>query len=147
MAAPIITEKQIRTWIMDKPELNPLLRGVRFSDEDIDEAIVTVVSYFNEANPPTGASYTVENFPFRYASMVGTVGHLLRGAAINEASNNLTYSLDGTQVNDKDKAEIFTRLGNEFWTEFKERVQTIKTNQNVSQAFGSNGSEHRFYNW
>lgn len=140
----IITEKQIRNWIMDKPELNPLIRGVRFSDEDIDEAIVMAIAYFNETNPPTGVSYKVETFPFRYCLMCGVVGHLLRGSAVNEASNNLTYSLDGVQVNDKDKGEIFAKLGQQFWDEFKERVQTIKVNQNVSQAFGSASSEHIF---
>lgn len=133
---------------MDKPELNPLLRGVRFSDEEIDEAMVNVVAYFNEANPPTGITFTVETFPFRYAFLVGTVGHLLRGASVNQASNQLNYALDGVAVNDNDKAEIFMKLGNEFWSEFKDRVTQIKMNQNIANAFGHSYSEHmRLARW
>jgi len=126
---------------MDKPELNPLIRGVRFSDEDIDHATTMAIAYFNEANPPTGIEYKVEDFPFKYALLCGVVGHLLRGAAVNEASNNLDYSLDGVSVNDKNKAEIFSRLGAQYWEEFKERTQSLKVNINVGQAFGSSRSE------
>jgi hypothetical protein len=50
--------------------------------------------------------------------------------------------LDGVAVNDNDKAEIFMKLGNEFWSEFKERVQQIKMNQNIANAFGRSYSEH-----
>lgn len=142
MSAAKITEKDIRLYIMDKPELNPLLRGVRFNAEEIDAALIHCVDYFNIASPPTTAQYTIESFPFRYIMLAGVAGHLLRGAAVNEASNQLTYSLDGIQVSDKDKAEIFTRLGVQFWEEFKEMVRDIKLNQNIAAAFGSTCSEY-----
>jgi hypothetical protein len=144
MSAARITEKDVRLFLMDKPELNTLLRGVRFSPEEIEAAIVHCIDWFNQASPPTSASYTVETFPFRITLISGVTGHLLKGAAVHEASNNLTYSLDGLQVNDKDKAEIFTRLGLQFWEEFKESVLNIKLNQNIAAAFGSKFSEHIF---
>ena len=143
MATPKITEKDIRIFMMDKPELNPLLRGVRWSPEEIDAALVHTVSMFNESPPNTGTYYTIEGFPWRYTLLLGAAGHLLRSASINEASNNLAYQLDGVSVNDKDKAEIFLKLGNQYWQEFKDQVTALKVQENLSMAFGSMESEHR----
>lgn len=142
MATPIITEKEIRMFIMDKPELNPLLAGVKFDSTDIDNGIINVISYFNEIPPYTGTNYTVENFPFRYILLIGLVGHLLKGAAVNEAVNQFDYSVEGVQVNDKNKAGLFTQLGNEYWSEFKDMVKQVKVSQNVNQLYNSFSSEY-----
>lgn len=126
---------------MDKPELNSLLRGVRWSPEEIESALTFCVGYFNESSPSTGSSYTIENFPFQFAWLTGTTGHLLKSASINESSNNITYALDGVQVNDRDKGELFARMGQQYWDEFKLMTANIKMQQNVSAAYGSNRSE------
>ena len=140
MAAPRLTDKDIRIFLMDKKELNPLLRGVRWSDEDIDQAIQRVVDYFNDT-PPYSITLTANSFPLRYTLLVGVAGHLLRSASINEASNQLNYSADGMSVQDKDKAEIFMRIGGLYWDEFKEKVLNIKVTQNLSNAYGGTPSE------
>ena len=140
MAIPSLTEQQIRIFLMDKKELNPLLRGVRWSTEDINEAINRVVDYYNET-PPFINSYNANNFPHRYSLLLGVSGHLLKSASINEASNQLEYSADGVTVQDKNKADIFSRLGSAMWEEFKEKVINLKVAQNISQAFGDVNSE------
>jgi hypothetical protein len=129
-------------FMMDKPELNPLLRGARWSPEEIAHAITMVVSYYNET-PPQVDTYTVESFPYRYNLLLGVAGYLLRSASINEANNNLTYNLDNVALNDKDKAEIFQKLGTQYWQEFQQKIQDIKVSKNVSAAFGNFGSEYR----
>ena len=141
---PKITEKSIRIFMMDRPELNPLLSGVRFDTVDMEEAIVNVIDYFNMLPPPV-VSYTVETFPFRMLLLLGVSGHLLRGASINEASNNLSYAVDGVTVNDKDKASTFLQMGNSFWEEFKQLAQQIKISQNVAAAWGNAASEYSVY--
>lgn len=140
MATARISEKDVRLFMMDKPELNPLLRGVRWSPEEIDASIVHVISYYNES-PPLIESFTAETFPWRFTLLLGIAGHLLRSAAINEASNNLTYQVDNVSVNDKDKAEIFSKLGGQYWEDFKTQVQNIKVSRNIAAAFGSLSSE------
>lgn len=127
---------------MDKPELNPLIRGVRWSPEEIDHATVMVVSYFNET-PPQIVNYTVETFPYPFTLLTGIAGYLLKSAAINEASNNLQYNLDGVSVNDKDKSDIFMKLGSQYWGEFQNAIQGQKISLNVSAAFGGSASEYR----
>ena len=142
MATGIITEKSLRVFLMDKPELNPLLGGLRWSPEDIEEACINVIAYFNESTPATGRAYTVENFPFRYCLTVGVAGYLLKSASINEAVNELEYSAAGVSVQDKNKAPIFNQLGSAFWDEYKEIARGIKTNQYTSLLFGVGASEY-----
>lgn len=142
MAQPIITAEEIRVFMMDKAELNPLILGIRWAPEMIEAAMINTVDYFNMLNPPTGIMYTVEEFPFRYLLLTGAAGYLLKSAAINEAANQLTYSADGIQISDKDKAQIFVSLGKELWDEFKELAANIKINQNVASVYGTKHSEY-----
>ncbi len=141
MAAPIITSDEIRIFINDKPELNPLLSGIRFTPEMIDKACINVIDAYNTMLPPT-RGYTIETFPFRYLLLIGVSGYLLKGAAVGEASNQFNYAVDGVQVSDKDKAQIFLSLGIEFWNEFKQTAKDIKISQNVRSCFGGTGSEY-----
>lgn len=144
MATAVITEDEIRSFMMDKPELNPLISGVKWDSKDIDRAIVTAIDYYNNSPPFIGRGYTVENFPYRYALLIGVTGLLLRGAAVNQAINQLDYAVDGVHVNDYDKAQLFMSLGNAFWEEYKQMVTSIKIGTNISNAFGRVGSEYKY---
>ena len=140
MATGKVTAEDVRMFMMDKPELNPLLRSVRWSQEEIDKALIMSVSYYNET-PPLVGGYSIETFPYRYTLLTGAAGYLLKSAAINEASNQLTYSAAEVTVDDKNKAEIFSRMGADFWAEFKDKVLNIKAAQNIAACFGSETSE------
>lgn len=142
MAQSILTAEEIRLFLLDRAELNPLLLGIRFTPEMIEQAIINTVDYFNLMNPPINEYYTVENFPFRALLLLGASGYLLRSAAVNEASNQLTYASDGVQVNDKDKAQIFLSIGGGLWEEFKQMATNIRININVGQVYGIKHSEY-----
>ena len=144
MAQTVITERELRMWSMDRPELNTLVDNIRFTPEDIEQACYNVVDYFNILPPPNNAAYTVETFPSRALLAIGVWGWLLRGAAIGEASNAMAYSADGVQVNDRDKAEVFTALGSQLWAEFKELASGIKLTQSLNKVYGVKKSE---YSW
>jgi hypothetical protein len=146
MATAVINEKQLRIWAMDRPELNTLIDGVRFSPEDIENAMIMVVDRWNVTLPPS-SMYTLETFPSMSLLCLGTWGWLLRGAAIGEASNNFTYSAEGIQINDRDKAEIFSSIGEKLWQEYIDTVQQVKLAQSIKQVFGTHNSEYiyRFY--
>jgi len=140
-----ITEKDIREFMLDKPEINPLLRGVRWTSEDIASAIENAI---DEANciPPMlpELQYTEDNFPYKAILKQGVAGSLLRSAAINQASNQISYSADGIQVNDFDKADIFAKLGNDYWQGFQARVADLKLQANAACAFGTSVSEYHY---
>jgi hypothetical protein len=142
MAAPILTSEEVRLFLQDREELNPLLLGIRFTPEMIEQAMINTVDYYNLMNPPTGIMYSIESFPYRSLLLLGTAAYLLRSGAINEAANQLTYSADGIQVNDKDKAQIFMSLAQNLQQDFKELGQQIKMNQNISQIYGVKHSEY-----
>jgi hypothetical protein len=142
MATPILTTEEVRTFLMDRAELNPLILGIRFTPEMIDQAMINTVDYYNLMPPPIGEMYTVETFPYRSLLLLGTAGYVLRSAAINEAANQLSYASDGVQINDKDKAQIFSSLGNELWNEFKELAKNIRINHNTAQVYGVKHSEY-----
>jgi hypothetical protein len=142
MATPILTSEEVRLFLQDRTELNPLLLGIRFTPEMIEQAMINTVDYYNLMNPPTGIMYTLESFPYRALLLLGTASYLLRSGAINEAANQLTYSADGIQVNDKDKAQIFMTLSQNLQQDFKELGQQIKMNQNISQIYGTKHSEY-----
>lgn len=142
MAICKLTSDDIRMFMMDKPELNTLVDGVRFSEENIEKAQEMCVAYFNESAPRIASfQFTVETFPFTYCMMMFAAGYLLRSAAINQASNNLTYSADGISVNDSDKAQVFTELGRNMQEEAKQMIQAIKVQKNVENAYGGKSSE------
>ena len=142
MATPILTSEEVRLFLQDRTELNPLLLGVRFTPEMIEQAMINTVDYYNLMNPPTGIMYTLEDFPYRSLLLLGTASYLLRSGAINEAANQLSYSADGIQVNDKDKAQIFMSLSENLQKDFKELGQQIKMNQNIAQIYGVKHSEY-----
>lgn len=142
MATPILTSEEVRLFLQDREELNPLLLGVRFTPEMIEQAMINTVDYYNLMNPPTGVMYSLETFPYRSLLLLGTASYLLRSGAINEAANQLSYAADGVQVNDKDKAQIFSSLAQSMQADFKELGQQIKMNQNIAQIYGVKHSEY-----
>jgi len=146
MATAIVTEKDLRMFAMDRPELNTLVDSVRFGPEEIEQAMIRVVDRFNILAPPS-SGYSVENFPSSSLLTLGVWGWLLRGAAIGEASNNFSYSVAGVQVNDRDKAEIFMNLGKLLWDEFIDTATQVKLMQSINKTYGNKPSEyrHRFF--
>lgn len=141
MASPILTSEEVRLFLQDRQELNPLILGVRFTPEMIEQAMINTVDYYNLMNPPTGM-YTLETFPYRSLLLLGSAAYLLRSGAINEAANNLSYAADGVQINDKDKAQIFMSLAQNLQEEFRDLAQQIKMNHNISQIYGTVNSEY-----
>jgi hypothetical protein len=142
MANPILSPEEIRLFLQDRTELNPLILGIRFTPEMIEQAMVNTVDYYNLMNPPTGVMYTLESFPFRSLLLLGASAYLLRSGSINEAANSLSYAADGVQVNDKDKAQIFSSLSQNLMQEFRELAQQIKLNHNIAQVYGVKHSEY-----
>ena len=142
MATTILTSEEVRLFMQDRQELNPLILGIRFTPEMIEQAMINTVDYYNLMNPPTGVMFSIENFPYRSLLLLGTAAYLLRSGAINEAANQLTYAADGIQVNDKDKAQIFMSMSQAMQQDFKELGQQIKMNQNIAQIYGVKHSEY-----
>ncbi len=144
MSTPIITERELRLFAKDFKDSNDLLGAVRFSPEEIEQAVINVIDYFNILPPPTGITYAQEAFPSKALLAKGVWGWLLMGASIHQASNELEYAADGVTINDDNKAQIFTAIGQKFWDEFVTLAKDIKLTQNINQVYGTKNSEYRY---
>jgi len=139
MAAFSLTNEDIRTYLMDRKELNPLLKGIRWTDAEINAACARFVDYANET-PPYSMSFSPTSIP-RYTLLVAAAGQLLRSASIQQASNEFQYSASDVTIQDNSKSEIFMRIGQQLWEEAKERINLIKMAQNISNCYGTTYSE------
>lgn len=137
----VVTPQRVREFIRDLVGENTLVNGIRFTDSMIEGAQEMAVAFFNEM-PPFVKLYNVETFPYTYALMYGTVGQMLRGAAVGEASNAMNYSNDGVTVNDREtRMQLFSSLGDKFWGEYLEQCKWLKAQIQMNQAFGTSFSE------
>jgi len=137
---PSISE--VRLHLRDtRPEESYLLDNVAFSDEEIAQATILPVEYWNEVPPPIGI-YTTATFPYRYHWLMAIAGYLFLIVAEQQRRNNLAYSAGGVQVNDQNREPNYEQAAQRRITEFKDFVRAKKVSINVSQAMGSVGSSY-----
>lgn len=130
----------IRTVMMDRdPADNSLLDRVEFSTEQVLEAIVQPIQYFNEQPPPI-TKFTTRTFPFQAAWQDAIVGNLLLAAAHNFRRNQLAYSAGGVSVDDKNKEGPYLAYGNQLLQSFKDWTLNKKVELNVKGFMGVIGS-------
>ena len=65
----VISPDDVREFLRDYPDKNPLVDGVEFSDKDVEKAIKRTISMGNVTARPT--TYTVTNFPNDYVLLMG----------------------------------------------------------------------------
>ena len=143
-----ISISEIRLVLRDTvPAFNTLLLDLEFSDTEIAFAIMRCVDHWN-ATPPFVMSYTAATFPWREPWRLGTVGYLLRGAAFQQARNNLSYSAGGVSINDSDMAPVYGKQADQMIEEFNEFCLSKKYEINASYFYGtvnSRGFGSRYY--
>ena len=145
MALSRLNPTDVALFISDKADKNPLLQAARFDPEQIDRASIMVVDRFNVTPPiSTFMTYSVASFPYLSLLLTGVCGWLLKGEAVNQASNQLSYQLDGIVVDDYNKSQVFAELGDAFWKEFTAATQDIKITKNLAAAFGTTHSDYNY---
>jgi len=104
----MLQPNDIRLFIRDRPELNRLLGKEEFTQEEVDQAMKLAVLAFNEMSPPT--QYSVENFPYPYVLLIGTVYHLFFSGGVGRSRNRLAYNASGVQIDDEAFADTELQL-------------------------------------
>ena len=133
----------VRLFIRDRPEYNRLLDKEEFSQEQIDQAMKLTVMAFNEISPFT--QYQVENFPFQYLLLIGTVYHLFFGGGILRSRNRLPYQTNGVSIDDEAHGDVELNLAqNKLAQEFTSGATQRKIEMNVSRGWGHVPSEYTF---
>ena len=134
----VINPDDVREFLRDYPDKNPLVDGVEFSDKDVERAIKRTISMGNVTARPT--SYTVTNFPNDYVLLMGVCSYLLKSEATRQLRNEAMYQDGNIQpVGLDNKQQAYTALAAQFNQEFIQTLTAIKVQENLN-SFGSMSS-------
>lgn len=132
-----ITIPELRMLLRDRAALdNSFLDAVEFSNTEIMAALRRPVEYFNETPPILPQSYTAATFPYRYFWVEGAIGELLRIAALNLHRNRTPMNAGGLQMDSRSRADLYTKLSEEYLNRYREWVSKVKVSLNLSQFYG-----------
>lgn len=134
----VISPDDVREFLRDYPDKNPLVDGVEFSDKDVEKAIKRTISMGNVTARPT--TYTVTNFPNDYVLLMGVCSYLLKSEATRQLRNEAMYQDGNIQpVGLDNKQQAYTALAAQFNQEFIQTLTAIKVQENLN-SFGSMSS-------
>lgn len=113
-----------------------LLDDLEFDDAEILYAIRQVVDLWNETPPHIRiATYTTQNFPYRYHWIKGTVATLYGIAAKKYLRNQLNYQAGGITIDDQNKYQQYLEFSKVQMDEFKEWMIREKIRLNMTLAW------------
>jgi len=134
----VIDPEEVREFLRDFPDKNPLVDGVEFSDAEAEKAIKRTISMANVVARPT--SYTVSSFPNDYVLLMGVCSYLLKSEATRQLRNEAMYQDGNIQpVGLDNKQQAYAALAAQFNQEFIQMLTAIKIQENLN-SFGSMGS-------
>lgn len=134
---------EIRMHMMDSDGTeNTLLDDVEFDDEQILQAMVKPIQYFNETNPPLSVRFDTRNFPWKAHWVDAVKGYLLEIAAMHYRRNRLQVTGGGKTLDDKNKEAEYIREGRTLIAEWKDFVLRKKVEINMQACVGSVGSTY-----
>jgi len=135
----------VRSYLRDYPELNRLINGMESSKRSIATAILDAVEDFNTSSPL--AAVAVESFPSTSLLRIGAVKYLLESLSLLQARNHTTYSDgQGVQINESDKAPIYTNLAQKLESEWERKKAKLITRMNIANSMGG-GVTSDFYSY
>jgi hypothetical protein len=136
------TIAEIRMHLRDSsPQESFLLDNIRFDDAEIAAAAALPVAQWNEEPPPI-ATYTTQNFPFRYNWLQAICGHLFLMVAEQYRANNLKYSAAGIAIDDQDKEPNYEKAAQFRLGLWKTWLRQKKVSMNLADAWGGIGSDY-----
>lgn len=135
---------EIRLHLRDSaPGESYLLDHLMFDDAEIALAITRPIQYWNEVPPPI-ATFTTQDFPFRYHWLEGICANLFFMVAEHFRRNNLSYSAAGISLDDQNKEPNYERAGQARWQAYREWVRGQKAAINLEGGYGEVGSLYQY---
>jgi len=138
LANPIATVRdELRLFLRDYFNKNPLHDDVEFVDSELDAAMTNAVRHANVIDRPT--SWTVDTFPDTYVLMIGASGHLTKSESIRQLRNQAQFQDGNIQsVGLDEKSSAYLQLSQVLTQEFTQHVRNIKITTNLPiRGFGS----------
>ena len=120
----------IRLFMRDFYDKNPLHADIEFTDEEITAACRHAADLANAIGRPT--SYTVAAFPNNYVLMLGAAGHLAKSEAIRQLRNQSQFQDGNIQgVGMDEKYQYYMQLSQSLTSEFSSHVSQLKITSNI----------------
>jgi hypothetical protein len=135
---------EIRLHLRDSaPGESFLLDHLMFDDAEIALAITRPIQYWNEIPPPI-ATFTTQDFPYRYHWLEGICANLFFMVAEQFRRNQLSYSAAGIALDDQNKEPNYERAGQMRWQAYREWVRAQKASLNLEGGYGEVGSLYQY---
>ena len=138
LTSPVSTE-DIRFFLRDIPDMNPLLDTVEFKDSDIERAMRFTMYKYNAITPIS--SYQDPAYLNGYVLLLGACSILLRSEGLRQLRNQVTAQ-DGniSPVGLDEKQALYAQWADRLGAEFDELAQKIKIQLNMESVYGGPSS-------
>ncbi len=140
---PTIQQIRMQMWDSSGAD-NPRLDDVEFSDDQIVQAILKPLQYFNETNPPINFRASTRQFPWRGNWIDATIGYLHQFAAAYYRRNRLPITGGGKQLDEWGREQEYLRAAQMMLAEYKDWVLRKKTEINMAACVGTFGSSYSY---
>jgi len=138
----MLTVELIRQHLQDFPDKNFLLDEDEFSDKEIEVGLRLAQEGYNSI-PPLHIVFNGRANNLNDVILEGTLSRMYRGKAYQHARNELNFQ-DGTAAGSIDnKFQYYQSMAASMWQDFERRAQQVKKYLNISEGFGSIGSEYK----
>jgi len=135
-----ITAEDVKDFLRDTVEENFLTDEEDFPPERVERAIAFVVNDFNTLTVIT--SFSPSTFPFSNILLLGVSAWLLKGLAIKQTRNHLSYSVAGIQIDDTNKGPAYMAIAKDLQNDYESKARNVKNQINLDEGWGSVASEY-----
>ncbi|GIW59025.1 MAG: hypothetical protein KatS3mg087_0091 [Patescibacteria group bacterium] len=133
------TWEELKLLLRDSsPVENELLDKLFYDVEEVAQAAVESVRYWNEVPPPI-TFHTTQTFPFGAIWRLGIRYYLSEIVLEWFRKNRLPYSAGGISVDDMNKLQEYAMVQQQVGNEFRSLVLRQKVRMNLSYGFGKIG--------
>jgi hypothetical protein len=133
---------ELRMAVRDSaPSENLLIQELEFGDDQLVQALLRPLRYFNEQPPPL-RHYDTNNFPFREMWLRAATAVLYETAAAGYRRNRLDYAAGGVTVADQSREREYVAAADRLWQEWREFVRDKKLQLNTRLFWASLGSDY-----
>ena len=137
----LLTIERLRLAMRDLPgeipgtgQVNKLLDGVEFSDEEIENAKVFVVSAYNCTTPISSLG---EDQIELFILYTGVLGFLLRAEAARQIRNQIAVPQDSGPTGIDDKHGAYANFAEAMWQRFDALTKAYKVQKNMESVYRS----------
>lgn len=132
-----VTIQEMRGLLRDSSATeNVRLDDVEWSDDQVVQAILRPVEYWNEVPPPIEV-FTTRTFPFRHHWTNAAIAEMYRMAAHWYRRNKQQISAGGLQDDDLNRDKSYAEVAERLWQEYRDFVINKKVELNARKFAGT----------